>query len=370
MIIRKITLHKISLKLKDPFETSFGRFATRETVIVKAETKNGLVGYGEAPTLSLPFYNEEYTDGAFELLKHVIAPNVVKKNLQSIDDLYKTYSWIKLHQIAKTGVESAYWHLKGLESKKPLWKLWGGTRTEIPVGISLGLESTVAKIMANVTRWVEVEKIMRVKIKIKPGMDYQIAKAVRKKYPHIMLMLDANSAYTLKDLPLFKKLDQFNLLMIEQPLGHDDIIDHSALQKHLKTPVCLDESITSLEKARQAIQIKAGKIINIKPPRVGGYWQAKLIAEYCQKHHIPVWCGGMMDSGWGRTLQLHISSLKNFSLPNDNAGTKRYFVDDIVTKPLVVKTNSHIDVPNSPGTGFAIDERSLGQHTLKKAVIE
>ena len=368
MVIDKVELLKVRLTFKSPFEISSGRMADRDTIIVRATTRDGIVGYGEAPPFTSPIYSSEFTDGAILFLKQHVVPAVLNRKINGIDDLYDCYRHLKGNNMAKCGLESAFWHILAQEEGKPLSALWGGTRKEIPVGVSLGLEDSVEEILAKVTHWVEVEKTMRVKIKIKPGMDIEPTRAIREKYPDIMLMLDANSAYTLDDMDLFKELDRYNLLMIEQPLAHDDIIDHATLQEAIETPICLDESILSPADARKAIQLGACRIINIKPPRVGGFWQAKLIAELAGEHGIPVWSGGMLESGWARSMQIQIASLPNYSLPSDICKTERYFEDDIIDPYIQVKPNSHIDVPQKTGTGFRIDEYRLARLTVESHV--
>ena len=346
MIFEKFEIHHLKLRLKKPFETSFARFQNKDTVFVKAFTKEGLVGLGESPALPFPFYSYECTDTTILILEKFILPQLIEKEINEIEELEKSYSHIKGHNMAKTGVEAAFWHLKSQEANKPLWQLWGGVRKEIEAGISLGLEKDVETLVTKVEKALE-KGYQRIKIKIKPGMDIKIAEAVRKKFPKIKLMFDANSAYTLKDVKIFKELDEYNLLMIEQPLAHDDFIDHVKLQKELKTPICLDESIHTFDDARKAIEIGACKIINIKPARVGGYWQAKKIAELCEKQAIPVWCGGMLETGWGKMFNIHISSLNNFKLAGDTSGTDQYFEEDIINPDIIVKSNSMIDVPQN-----------------------
>ena len=363
MIFKKFEIHHLKLRLKKPFETSFARFQDKDTVFVKAFTKEGLVGLGESPALPFPFYNEECTDTTLVILERFILPRFLNKKIDTIEELEQSYRHIIGHNMAKTGLEAAFWHLKSQEEQKPLWQLWGGVRKEIEAGISLGLEKNVQTLVEKVEKAL-AKGYQRIKIKIKPGMDVNVAEAVREKFPEIKLMFDANSAYTLKDLEIFRALDRFKLLMIEQPLAHDDIIDHVQLQKELKTPICLDESIHTFEDARKAIEIGACKIINIKPSRVGGYWQSKKIAELCEKNNIPVWCGGMLETGWGKMFNIHISSLNNFKLAGDTSGTDQYFEKDIITPDIVVKSNSMIDVPQT-GIGYEVQENIFKNLTQK-----
>jgi len=365
MIIEKVILKKIRLTFRKPFEISSGRMADRDTILVYAYTKDGILGVGEAPTLSWPIYSSDFTDAALLVLKQFLVPAILGKELHTIEDFYQCHKNYKGHNMSRTGIEAAFWHIRSQEENKSLGELWGGTRKEIPVGVSLGLESSAEKILEKASHWVEEEKSMRIKIKVKPGMDIEPVRLIKEKYPDVSLMLDANSAYTLKDIDVFKELDQYNLLMIEQPLAEDDIIDHAALQKKIKTPICLDESIHSLEDTRKAIEMDACKIINIKPPRVGGFWRSKQIAEYCEKHDIAVWCGGMMESGWGRSFNIQISSLANYQLPADICKTTRYFTDDIIDPFIEVKENSHIHVPQDPGNShFKLREKVIDKLTV------
>ena len=367
MIFTKFEILHLKPKLKKDFETSFGRFDHNETLLVKSFTKEGLVGFGEAPAMQVPFYNYESSKIATLVLKEYILPQLLNKEINSVDELIKTYSPIRGHNMAKTGIEAAFWHIKSQEENKPLWALWGGVRKEVEAGISLGLEKSVEEIL------IKVEKVLakgfkRIKIKIKPGMDVKVARSVREKFGNISLMLDANSAYQLRDLPIFKELDQFNLLKIEQPLSYDDIIDHAKLQREIKTPICLDESIHSLDDARKAIESGACKIINIKPPRVGGFWQSKLMAELCEKNNIPVWCGGLLETGWGKAFNVHISSLNNFKLAGDTSGSDAYYTEDIIEPLMVVRANSQIDVPQE-GVGFQINQDALKRITINTVEI-
>lgn len=362
MIFKKFEIHHLRPVLKKPFETSFGRFQEKDTVLVKAFTSNGLIGIGESPALPFPYYSYECTDTVITVLTKFILPPLIGKEINTIDELEQSYGKIKGHYMAKTGLEAAFWHLKAQEKNKPLWQLWGGVRQEVEVGISIGLEETPDRVLAKVEKALE-KGYRRIKIKIKPGMDIQIAEAVRKKYPQISLMFDANSAYSLTNISLFKELDHYNLLMIEQPLAHDDIIDHAKLQKQIKTAICLDESILTIEDARKAIELGACKIINIKPPRVGGFYRAKKIAEFCESQGVPVWCGGMLETGWGKIFNLHLSTLQNFSLPGDNSGTGEYYQEDIVEPEIKLNPNSLIEIPQD-GIGYRINHNLFKKLTV------
>lgn len=364
MQVIKAEIYKIYLPLKEPFRTSFASMTRREIVMMKLFDKNGLVGIGESANLDYPFYEPDFNDGTIYLLKTYLVPAILNKKIKTIEELELVYKSMRGNNFTKTVIESAYWHLKSQETKKSLRKLWGGTRTKIPAAISIGLGTDLNNTIDRVLRYIKTFKPERAKIKIKPGIDIQLVKAVRKKYPDLPLFVDANSAYTLKDVNIFKELDKMNLLMIEQPLTFNDIVDHSILQKQIKTPICLDESISSYHTAEQAIKISACKIINIKPQRVGGYWQAKLVSELAERNNIPVWCGGMIESGWGQLLNCHIATLSNFKYENDICLTKWYLADDILLKEIPEK-DGIIDVSKTDKL-FNIDEVKLNKYTAYK----
>ncbi len=361
-IVRVDLLH-LRPRLRRPFETSFARLLDKDTVLVRAYTNEGLIGYGEAPAMPVPYYNDECTDTVLLMLERFILPSMLGVDLPSIEALQACYAPIKGHHMAKTGIEAAYWHLRSQQENQPLWALWGGVRDRIEAGISIGTEATAEQVVKKVGAALDAG-YRRIKVKIAPGRDVVVARAIRETFPAISLMLDANSAYTLADSENLAALDQFDLLMLEQPLAHDDIIDHSRLQQEIRTPICLDESIHTGEDARKAIDIGAARIINIKPPRVGGFWEAKLMAEDCEQRGVPVWCGGMLETGLGKAFNIHISTLKNFSLPGDTSGTDQYFEQDLLREPIVVGPDSCISVPETPGLGVEIDEGAIRTLTV------
>lgn len=356
-IVRVDLLH-LRPRLRRPFETSFVRLDDKDTVLVRAFTDDGLIGYGEAPAMPVPYYNDECTDTVLLMLERYILPSVLGVELPSIEALQACYAPIKGHHMAKTGIEAAYWHLRAQQEARPLWELWGGVRDRIEAGISIGTEATAEQVVEKVRAAVDAG-YRRIKVKIAPNRDVAMAEAIRAAFPDIRLMLDANSAYTLADSDRLVALDEFDLLMLEQPLDHDDIIDHARLQEQIQTPICLDESIHSRADARKAIDIGAARIINIKPSRVGGFWESKLLAEDCERRGVPVWCGGMLETGIGKAFNIHISTLNNFSLPGDTSGTDQYFEQDVLCQPIVVGPDSCIEVPTTPGLGFEIDEQAI-----------
>ena len=269
--------------------------------------------------------------------------------------------------MARAAVENACWDMTARINNVALHKLLGGTHKEIPCGVSIGIQDTPEQLLEKIR--IEVEAgYRRIKIKIKPGWDYDILKLVRQAFPDITLSVDANSAYTLADINLLKSLDEFNLLMIEQPLSHDDIVDHAHLQKQITTDICLDEPITSLDKTRKAIEMKSGRIINLKLGRVGGFSEAIKIHNYCNEHNIPVWCGGMLEAGIGRSHNIAMSTLAGFSLPGDVSASKRYFREDIIEPPVTVSKDGFIKITQVTGTGYEPKEEYIERITVRKEV--
>lgn len=335
--------------------------------MTKLYDKNGTVGIGESANLALPIYEPEYNRGMITLLQIYLLPLVLNKEISSVEALEDLYGTIRGNNFAKAAVESAFWHIESQIQGKPLRELWGGTKTTIPVAISIGLGTTLKNSIEKVKRSIETNKPKRAKIKITPGIDIGLIEAIRNAYPKLPLMVDANAGYTPKDVQIFKKLDEYGLIMIEQPLRFDDLVEHAKLQETLKTPICLDESINGFHAAEQAIELGACKIINIKPQRVGGYHQAKLISEFAQKHTIPVWCGGMIESGWGQLFNCHIATLPNFTYENDICLTKWYFADDILEKPIEEK-DGFVDV-SSTDQLFNINDKKLKKYTVRKMTV-
>lgn len=368
MKIKKITLFKVEIPMVTSFTTSFGTITNKPTVIVKAETSDGVTGYGESAALPFPFYKPETTDICFLVLKKYVAPLVLNKKFNTIEELMNLLKPIKKNNFAKTGLETAVWMILSIIKNKPLNKILGGKQNKIAVGESIGIKKTIEETLEEVALRKQ-QGFRRTKIKIQPGWDIKLVKAIRKKFGDIPLMVDANSAYTLKDIKIFKELDNYDLMMIEQPLADDDIVDHSILQQQIKTPICLDESILSAEDARRAIYLKACKIINIKPGRVGGLWESRKIHDLCQKHKIGVWCGGMLETGIGRAFNIAISSLPNYIYPADMSPVNFFYKDDLVKDSFLVDKNGFIEVPKKPGLGFEIDEKKIKKYTVKKVVL-
>ncbi|MBI5963895.1 MAG: o-succinylbenzoate synthase [Chloroflexi bacterium] len=362
MKIESITFHHLSMPLVSPFETSFGRETDRECVLITIYSE-GLVGYGECVATRDPGYNYETTGTAMHILRDFIAPLILGKDVKDALDFQGCVSGIRGHQLAKAGVEMALWDLLGKREGKSLRQLLGGMREKVEVGVSIGIQSSAQGLVRSAADYVK-QGYARVKIKIKPGRDVEDASAVRKEFPNLRLQVDANSAYTLDDAKILKPLDKLNLLLIEQPLFEDDIWDHHKLQERFETPICLDESIVSPRHARYAIEMNACRIINIKAGRLGGLSQGVMVHDLCQKVSMPVWCGGMLETGVGRASNLAIASLPNFILPADISASDRYYARDITNERFVLNSDSTITVPNGAGLGVTINEDALKEFTL------
>jgi O-succinylbenzoate synthase len=368
MKISSLTLHHISMPLVAPFETSFGRETVRECILLTLQAE-GLVGYGECVASRDPGYSYETTGTAWHILKDFIAPLVLGKDISDAADYQNRIEKIRGHHLAKASVEMALWDLLGKRDGKSLKQMFGGTRDKVEVGVSIGIQESVPALLRTVESYLE-KGYRRVKIKIKPGREIEETSAVRGAYPDLRLQVDANSAYTLETADALKPLDELDLLLIEQPLFEDDIWDHRKLQAEFKTPICLDESIVSPRHARYALEMEACRIINIKPARVGGLSQGIAIHDECMAQSVPVWCGGMLETGVGRASNLALASLPGFVLPGDISASDRYYKRDITNERFVLNDDSTIDVPNGHGLGVTIDEDALAQFTLSKMTLK
>lgn len=366
MKIERIELRLLRMPLKAPFETSFLRFAEKECVFVSVFS-DGVTGYGESVAFPAPYYNEETTETVWHMLERFLIPNLLGKEVERPEDVSEMMAPIRRNYMAIASLEGAVWDLYCKQNRISLSQALGGTLQEIDVGVSIGIEPSVNQVLRNVEKFLE-EGYKRIKVKIKPGFDIQLIEAIRKQFGDgIMLMADANSAYTLDQVDLLKQLDPFKLLMIEQPLAHDDIIDHAALQQQLQTPICLDESIHSVEDARKAIQLGSCKIINIKVGRVGGLTNAKKIHDLCMSHNIPVWCGGMFETGVGRAHNIALASLPNFTLPGDTSASSRYWTQDIVEPSVEFSRPGTLEVPEGHGIGYEVNYKTLDRLTVRKS---
>ena len=359
-----MTLYHLRMPLVSPFETSFGREVDRECVLI-ALNAEGLTGYGECVATRDPGYNYETAGTAWHILKDFVAPLLLGQDVVDAADFQRRVDGIRGHQLAKAGVEMALWDLLGKRDGISLKEMFAGVRDKVEVGVSIGIQESASALVRTAEEYV-AQGYNRLKIKIKPGRDVEDTSAVRKAFPAIRLQVDANSAYSLETAETLKPLDDLDLLLIEQPLFEDDIWDHRKLQTQLKTPVCLDESVVSPRHARYAIEMEACRIINIKPGRVGGLSQGLEIHEMCRARDLPVWCGGMLETGVGRASNLAIASLPGFTLPGDISASDRYYQRDITNERFRLNPDSTIDVPTGPGLGITIDEQALGQFTLAK----
>lgn len=367
--INELRLQEIAMPLKSPFETSFGVTTTRRVLIVRAANGNGFSGFGECTAMDGPFYNHETVDSAWMVICGSIAPLLKKAEVTRADEVADALRTIQGNRMAVGAVETAIWDLESKQAETPLWKHIGGSRKEIDCGVSIGLQSSIDLLLEKVACELE-SGYQRIKIKIKPGHDIRLVEAVRKKFPDITLSVDANAAYSLnKDADLFRELDKYGLLMIEQPLAPGALLGHAKLQSTLETPICLDESITSLEDAEQALEMDACRIINIKLGRVGGHVSARAIQELAAGKGIPVWCGGMLETGVGRAHNIAMSTLPGFTLPGDVSASSRYWEKDI-TDPLVeVSAEGTISVPDSPGIGYRVKEEGLEELSVRSETV-
>ena len=354
------------MRLLHPFETSFGVTQDRRILLVKV-SDGQLEGYGEVTAGEGPFYCHETVDTAWHILSDFICPRLVGKNIENPEEFAPMVEGIRGHNMAKGGLEAALWDLEARRQDKPLWKLLGGSREQIECGVSIGIQPTIDRLLEVIQTEVAAG-YRRIKIKIKPGWDVEVVRQVRAAFPKILLMCDANSAYTLADIDLFRQMDEFDVMMFEQPLHYEDMVDHAELQRQIRTPICLDESIHSADDARKAIKIGACRIINIKLGRVGGHREARAVHDVCRDNGIPVWCGGMLESGIGRAHNIALSSLENFSLPGDVAASKRYWAEDVIDPAVVVSSEGRITQTTKSGIGYQVKESFLKEVTVRTQV--
>ncbi len=369
MIITAVELFEIRLPLVHFFETSFGRTIERRIILVRVHDRDGAEGWGECTAGEGPFYCEEWTESAWSTLHEYLAPMVIAQNVEGAADVFSLMNRVRGNRMAKAALETACWDLEAKRAGVPLWKHVGGVKNEIACGVSIGIQDTVESLFEKIEKELAAG-YQRIKIKIKPGWDTAVLEKVRRRFPEIHLMGDANSAYTLSDLSLFQAMDEFNLMMIEQPLAYDDMLDHAELQKHLRTPICLDESIRTPEDARHAIETGACRIVNLKLGRVGGHTEAKRVEQVCREKNIPVWCGGMLESGIGRAHNIAMATLPGFTLPGDVSASSRYWKEDIIEPPVTVSHNGTITAPEAPGLGFEIKGARIDALTVRKEVIK
>jgi len=356
------------MRLLTPFETSFGKTELRRIVLVEVDA-DGVSGWGESTAGETPFYSYETLETAWHILRDHIWPLVRDTEIGSASEIFDRLAPIRGHNMAKAALETAMWDAEAKQKNLPLAKLLGGTREEIPCGVSIGIKASTRDLITTVEKELAAG-YQRIKIKIKPGLDVEPVRALRGRFPRIRLMVDANSAYSLEDVPLLKQLDAFYLMMIEQPLGWDDIFAHAQLQRQLETPICLDESIHDAGQALAAIEMGACRIINIKLGRVGGHTCARRMHDVCKAKAVPVWCGGMLESGIGRAHNIAMSSLENFSLPGDVSASRRYWEEDIIEPEVEVSRQGLIRVPAGPGIGYTPRLDRIEALTKRREVLE
>ena len=366
--IDRLELRLLRLPLVHFFETSFGRIYDKHFLLVKLEG-DGQIGFGECVAENDPYYSSETNETCWHIITEFLAPRVLGVEFEHPRDVFPAFKAVRGHNMAKAAVEMASWDLYARQQGVPLSRVLGGSRAEIVSGVSIGIQDSLDQLVEKVERELAAG-YRRIKIKIKPGWDVDAVERVRSRFGDIPLMADANAAYTLADAAHLARLDQFNLMMIEQPLDYDDVTDHARLQEQLETPICLDESIHSVRVAHDAIRSRACRIINIKPGRIGGHRESKRLHDVCQAHGIPVWHGGMLESGLGRAHNIHLSTLPNFTLPGDVAASKRYFTPDLIEPPIEVSSRGTISVPTGPGIGVHHVQERIDAATTRLAVLE
>lgn len=362
MRIERIELRTIRMELVHPFETSFGTESARHAIIVRIDGE-GLTGYGECVAGLGPWYSYETVGTSLHILREYLAPRLIGQDVRSPEEVGGRFSGIRGHSMAKAGLEFAVWDLLAQIAGQPLARFLGGQRDRVDSGVSIGIQPSLDALLERIDGFL-AQGYRRVKLKIKPGWDVDVVPAVRERFPDVPLMVDANSAYSLEDLDVFQRLDNLGLLMIEQPLGYDDIYEHSKLQARLQTPLCLDESIHTARDARWALEIGSCGVINIKPGRVGGLTEARRIHDLCEDRGVPVWCGGMLETGIGRAHNVALATLPNFRLPGDLSASDRYYVRDVIDPPFALNPDGTLTVPSGPGIGVSVNHELLGRFTM------
>jgi O-succinylbenzoate synthase len=364
MKIERIELRELRMPLVHFFETSFGRTTTRRIVLVRVDGE-GLTGWGEVTAGEEPFYSYETPETAWHILRDFLVRWTLGRDWAAPADVAARFRPIRGHSMAKAALENALWDIAAQQQNVPLWKLLGGTLEQIPCGVSIGIQSSVEELLEKIGREAAAG-YQRIKVKIKPGWDIGVLEAIRTRYPRLLLMADANSAYSLADIAHLKEFDRFYLMMIEQPLGWDDLVDHVQLQRQISTPICLDESIHNADDARKALQIGACKIINIKLGRVGGFTGAQQVHNVCRARNVPVWCGGMLESGIGRAHNIALSTLPGFTLPGDVSASNRYWTEDIIEPEVTVSAQGTIQAPHTAGLGYTPSLQRIEKLTVRK----
>jgi len=368
MKIDAITLRELQIPLVHFFETSFGRTYERRVLLVTLHC-DGLEGWGECVAGEEPYYCEEYIDGAWDIIARYLGPSLLGKALQSGREVPALLAKVREHRMAKGALENAAWDAEAQQKGMPLWKLLGGSRREINCGVSIGIQDSHEQLLQKIETELAAG-YQRIKLKVKPGWDVDVLERVRARWPDILLSCDANSAYTLKDLNHLKTFDRFKLLMIEQPLWNDDFYFHARLQKSIETAICLDEAIRSSRDAEAALELGSCRIINIKVGRIGGFTDAVAVHDVAHRFGVPVWCGGMLESGLGRSHNVALSTLSNFKLPGDVSASKRYWKEDIIEPEVVVSPEGRIAVTDKPGRGYELRPDLIEKLTVRKQTLK
>ena len=367
MKIEAITLREIEMPLVNFFETSFGRVYSRRILLVTLHCE-GVDGWGECVADEGPFYSGETVDTASLMIRQYLAPALLGKDVEKGSDVPALLSRVRAHRMAKGALENAVWDAEAKAKKVPLWKLLGGTREKIPCGVSIGIQDSHEQLLEKIATELAAG-YQRIKVKVKPGWDVDVLAKIRQRWPDITLSCDANSAYTLNDIEHLKRFEEFKLLMIEQPLWNDDFYFHAQLQKQLNTAICLDEAIRNGRDAQAALELGACRIINIKVGRVGGFSEAIAVHNAAEKFNVPVWCGGMLESGIGRSHNIALSTLPNFKLPGDVSASKRYWKEDVIEPEVTVSGDGFIAIRDVPGTGYKVREEQIEKITVKKETL-
>ncbi|GMB09899.1 o-succinylbenzoate synthase [Thermolongibacillus altinsuensis] len=367
MNVKRVTLYHVVMRLRSPFVTSLETVQDRDVIIVEVEDADGVIGWGECVAFSTPWYTEETIKTCWHMLEDFLIPSILSATIEHPDQVSTLFEHVKRNHMAKASMEMAIWDLYAKRQRISLSKALGGVRTKIEVGVVVGTEK-----MSDCLKMIEAymeQGYKRVKVKIKPENDYEWLKEIRRHFPEIPLMADANSAYSLKDVERLKALDEFQLMMIEQPLASDDLIEHAFLQKQIKTPICLDESIATYHDAKVALELGSCQVINIKIGRVGGLTAAKRIHDLCQKYHVAVWCGGMLETGISRAHNIALASLPHFTIPGDISASSRYWEKDIII-PEIIVNNGEVDVPDRFGIGIDVDRNTLAKKAVYRQIFE
>jgi o-succinylbenzoate synthase len=367
--IESIELIEINLPLVHFFETSFGRTYERRIILTRVVDADGAEGWGECTAGETPSYSEEWTESCWHAMEKILAPRVIGAPVERAENVWDLMKPVRGNRMAKAAIETACWDLEAKKSGAPLWKHLGGANREIRCGVSIGIQDSIEQLLEKIQTELDAG-YQRIKIKIAPHWDYEVIKRVRETFGDILLMGDANSAYTLADIDKLKSLDEFDLMMLEQPLSNDDIVDHAKLQQAIKTPICLDEPIKSPDDARKAIELKSGKIINLKNGRVGGHAESKRVEKICREANIPVWCGGMLESGVGRAHNIAISTLAGYTMPGDVSASKRYFHEDVIEPAVEVSPEGTITAPDAPGIGFEVRRDRIDKAAVRRVEIK